>query len=105
MIEWGLPHLVKDWLDAIPQDQTRFRGPVDAIRCPGGARGVGIILVSAVEEVDSPERPFKERCRPQRPEDLRLGRRGEKVAHCLGKLQSQCYEVMSRKHTRRDVCV
>ena len=48
------------------------------VRCQGGARGVGIILVSAVEEVDSPERPFKERCRPQRPEDLRLGRTEER---------------------------
>ena len=48
------------------------------VRCQGGARGVGIILVSAVEEVDSPERPFKERCRPQRPEDLRLGRTRER---------------------------
>ena len=72
------------------------------VRCQGGARGVGIILVSAVEEVDSPERPFKERCRPQRPEDLRLGRTEERERVTLGgRGQSQSSAVMFLKCTLR----
>ncbi|CAK9082249.1 unnamed protein product [Durusdinium trenchii] len=36
----------------------------------GGARGVGIILVSSPAEVDTPERPFQTRCRAPRAEDM-----------------------------------
>ncbi|CAJ1431790.1 unnamed protein product [Effrenium voratum] len=36
----------------------------------GGARGIGHILVTSVADVDSAEKPFRERCRPLRAEDL-----------------------------------
>lgn len=36
----------------------------------GGARGIGLILISSVYEVDSIERPFQERCRAPRAEDM-----------------------------------
>ena len=42
-------------------------------RAQGGARGVGIILVSSPAEVDTPERPFQTRCRAPRAEDMPLG--------------------------------
>lgn len=39
-------------------------------RSTGGARGIGLILISSVYEVDSIERPFQERCRAPRAEDM-----------------------------------
>eukprot|EP00435_Cladocopium_sp_Y103_P017624 s3427_g4.t1 len=36
----------------------------------GGARGIGLILVSSVSDVDSAERPFQDRCRAPRAEDM-----------------------------------
>ena len=38
----------------------------------GGARGIGLILVSSVCDVDSAERPFQDRCRAPRAEDMPL---------------------------------
>lgn len=38
----------------------------------GGARGIGLILVSSVSDVDSAERPFQDRCRAPRAEDMPL---------------------------------
>ncbi len=39
-------------------------------RSAGGARGIGLILISSVYEVDSIERPFQDRCRAPRAEDM-----------------------------------
>ncbi|OLQ07104.1 putative tubulin polyglutamylase TTLL1 [Symbiodinium microadriaticum] len=65
-VTFELPTSLEEWKQHVSQHPAKRW----IYKPNGGARGVGIILVSAVEEVDSPERPFKERCRPQRPEDL-----------------------------------
>ncbi|CAE7818868.1 Ttll1 [Symbiodinium sp. CCMP2592] len=65
-VTFELPSSLEEWKQHVSQHPAKRW----IYKPNGGARGVGIILVSAVEEVDSPERPFKERCRPQRPEDL-----------------------------------
>ncbi|CAE6971811.1 Ttll10 [Symbiodinium natans] len=65
-LTFELPGSLEEWKEHVAKHPSKRW----IYKPNGGARGAGIILVSGVQDVDSPERPFKERCRPPRPEDL-----------------------------------
>ncbi|CAE8620925.1 unnamed protein product [Polarella glacialis] len=62
----------------------------------GGARGIGIILISKVkvEDMDSPEEPFASRCRSARPSDLSAPPLAERTFARSGVIQEYVQDLL-----------